>query len=461
VATFEDTFHLGQTRSIHAELTPDLTVARLLVAASPDGAAVGRALILEGDGITIGRKSSRSSTGLPLADGAVSRAHARVEREGDGWAAVDDGSRNGTIVDGARVARAQLAHGSVVRVGETVLLFQTLTVRRDERLVPQSGALLGPSLEMERVRGQIADVAESFIPVLILGASGTGKELVASELHRVSGRAGAFIPVNCGALPRELAESELFGHEAGAFTGAAKASRGLVRAADDGTLFLDEIGELPLDLQAKLLRVLATGEVRPVGSTKVSVSTARVVAATHRDLAGAVQAETFRGDLLARLNGWTIDLPSLCDRPSDVLGIAHALAGGNLSLDGDAAEALLLYDWPWNVRELRQVLDAAQVRSGTDAIALRHLPEHVRAPIEDRKRLSSPSLAAVSAAAPVPPTFSVPRDRPPSSDDLERLLRWHKGNVSQIAAFFGKERAQVYRWLRRHELDAEAYRDDV
>jgi transcriptional regulator of acetoin/glycerol metabolism len=198
-----------------------------------------------------------------------------------------------------------------------------------------------------------------------------------------------------------------------------------------------------------------------VGSTRVSHSDARIVAATHRDLAGAVEEGTFRGDLLARLQGWTIELPPLRERRSDILGIAHALAGGALDMEGDVAEALLLYDWPWNVRELKQVLEAARVRAGTEPLALRHLDPAVRAPIETRKRLSSPSLPAVSMAAPVPPTLSVPRDRTPNRDDLEKLLAWHKGNVSQIAAFFGKERAQVYRWLRRHELDAEAFRDDV
>ncbi|MCO4770182.1 MAG: sigma 54-interacting transcriptional regulator [Deltaproteobacteria bacterium] len=460
MATFEDTFDLGHTRSIHAQLPRDLTVARLLVASSPDTAQEGRALIVEGMGLTIGRRSSRSSTGLALADSAVSRAHASVQRAGDSWFAVDDGSRNGTIVNGRRSQRAVLEHGHVLRVGETILLFQTLTVRPDERLVPQSGVLLGPSLAMERVRGQIAEVASSDIPVLILGPSGTGKELVASELHSQSGRSGAFVPVNCGALPRDLAESELFGHEAGAFTGAAKAAPGLVRAADGGTLFLDEIGELPPELQAKLLRVLATGEVRPVGSAKATHVKARIVAATHRDLERGVVDESFRGDLLARLRGWTIELPRLSERPSDILGIAHALEGGSLRLDADVAEALLLHDWPWNVRELRQVLDAAKVRAGGASLTLRHLPEPLRAPIEARKRLSSPSLPSVSMTAPVPPTLSVPRDRTPTRDDLERLLRWHKGNVSQVAAFFGKERAQIYRWLRRHELDAEAYRDD-
>ncbi len=459
MATFEDTFGLGHTRSLHAEFTPDLTVSRLLVAASPDTDLVGRALVLEGKRFSIGRRSSRSSVSLPLADSAVSRAHAHAERTDDGWAMVDDGSRNGTIVGGRRVERATLDHGSVVRVGETVLLYQSLTVEPDERLVPQSGALLGPSLAMERVRGQIAEVAASSIPVLVLGPSGTGKELAAEELHRQSGRRGEFVPVNCGALPRDLAESELFGHEAGAFTGAQKAAKGLVRAADGGTLFLDEIGELPLDLQAKMLRVLATGEVRPVGSTKVVHVEARIVAATHRDLDAAVQDESFRGDLLARLKGWTIRMPPLGERRSDVLGIAHALSDGSLRLDADTAEALLLHDWPWNVRELRQVLDAAQVRAAGAPLSLRHLPEELRRPVESRKRASVPHIPTVSSTAPVPPQLSVPRDRKPTREDLEKLLRWHAGNVSQIAAFFGKERAQVYRWLRSYELDAEAYRE--
>ena len=448
----------GQTRSIHAHLAPDLSVTRVLVAWSPDAALMGRAWVLEGDGLSVGRQSSRSDAALQLADGAVSRAHARFVPEGIRWVVEDAGSRNGTCVDGARTDRAPLRHGAVVRVGDTLLLVQELTVRRDEKLVGESGPLLGTSLAMERVRGQIASVAEANIPVLIHGPSGTGKELVAAELHRASGRTGAFVPVNCGALPRDLAESELFGHVAGAFTGAARSKDGLVTAAADGTLFLDEIGELPLELQAKLLRVLATGEVRPVGATSARTSNARIVAATHRDLHADVEDERFRGDLLARLVGWTIVVPPLHDRPADILGIALRSEPG-LQLEADAAEALLLHDWPWNVRELLQVVRAAKVRAGGEQIALRHLPAPLQAPLQTRSRTSLPAEAFVSAAQEVPPTYRIPRDRTPTREDLDELLCFHEGNVSRVAAFFGKERAQVYRWIRRHELDAEAYRE--
>jgi len=464
VAGPDDTFDVAETRSLHADLPRNLSVSRLLVAWSPDADQVGRAIALEGGPIHIGRRSSRSTAELQLSDAAVSREHAVVERAAEGWQVRNLGSRNGTWIEGQRVDVRALIHGTVVRIGETVLIFQELTVNRNERLVAEVPPLMGPSLAMERVRGQIAEVAHADIPVLVTGASGTGKELVAAELHRRSGRRGAFVPVNCGALPRELVESELFGHVDGAFTGARKAAQGLFRAAEGGTLFLDEIGELPLELQPRLLRVLATGEIRAVGSSRASQVDARVVAATNRDLEADVEAGTFRGDLLARLSGWRIRLPALRSRKADVIPIARHLAGGRLPLTADAAEALLLYMWPWNVRELEQTVRASKVRAGTGPLALDHLPPAVRGPLESRHRAMdqrlSGSVPAVRHTAPsrVPPELTVPRDRTPNEADLRRVLAWYEGNISQVASFFGKERAQVYRWVRKHAIDPTTFR---
>ncbi len=460
----DTTFDVAETRSLHAHLPADLSISRLLVAWSPDADQVGRAVALESSPVRIGRRSKKSGPELQLADAAVSREHAVVEPAQGGWQVRNLGSRNGTWVHGQLRDVQVLSHGTVIRIGETLLLFQELTVKLNERLLAEVAPLMGPSLAMERVRGQVADVARSDIPVLVTGPSGTGKELVAAEVHKRSGRRGAFVPVNCGALPRELVESELFGHVDGAFTGARKAAPGLFRAADGGTLFLDEIGELPLEMQPRLLRVLATGEIRPVGSERATRVDARVVAATNRDPEGDVAAGTFRGDLLARLSGWRIHMPTLRQRRSDVLPIARHFADGRLILTADAAEALLLHDWPWNVRELEQTIRASRVRAGSGPLTLEHLPEAIREPLDARHRAMdqrvTDALPPVSVQAParMPPALSVPRDRTPDAADLRRVLDWYEGNVSQVAAFFGKERAQVYRWARRLEIDPTDFR---
>jgi len=454
-----DWFDTFDTRSLHAALPADLTVQRVLVVHSPERDDIGRAHVLDGKAVTIGRVGSRGSKAtFTVKDSSVSRLHAIVEPAGDGHKVRDLGSRNGTFVNGLRSVESGVDHGAVVRVGETVLLFQVLKVRRDEPLVGERPPLLGSSLAMERVRGQIDTLGPEAIPVLIQGESGVGKEVVASELHARSGRTGTFVPVNCGGLPAELVENELFGHVEGAFTGASKRAKGLFVSADGGTIFLDEIGEMPLEMQPKLLRVLSTGEVRPVGSSQPRSVQVRVVAATNRTLQDRVDRDAFRGDLYARLSGWRIDVPSLRERREDVLAIARRMpgAGRELAMTADAAEALLLYEWPYNVRELLQVVSAAIVRAGKGVeLGLVHLPDEVRGRVGARvRRVPDPG----SVTAPI--EFAVRREGTPSRHDLEMVLAKYAGNVSQVAGFFGKERAQVYRWIRRYGIDTAAFRED-
>ncbi len=258
-------------------------------------------------------------------------------------------------------------------------------------------------------------------------------------MHERSGRSGTLVAINCGALPPDLVESELFGHVAGAFTGASKGSEGLFTAAEGGTLFLDEIGEMPLAVQPKLLRALATGEVRAVGASQARHVDVRVVAATNRDLSAEVEAERFRGDLFARLAGWTIEMPPLRRRRDDVLVLARMFlerAGAPVAMEADAAEALLSYRWPFNVRELLQVASAVAVRAaGGDRVLLDHLPREIRAPVETRR-----PLAAASVEPPL--ALSVRTDGTPSADELSRVLTHYAGNVAQVAAFFGRDRRQ-------------------
>jgi transcriptional regulator with GAF, ATPase, and Fis domain len=427
----------------------------------PVGGARPTTVLLDGAPVVIGREGHVLGP-LALTDAEASRQHAVVARDGDGWTVADQGSRNGTFLDGALLTGPRpLADGSLIRVGKTLIVYAEAELRADEGLdVPAGSALVGASLGMLRVHGEIALVAPHDVPVLILGETGVGKELVAEEIHRRSGRTGAFIPVNCAAISPQLAESELFGHVAGAFTGASRASDGLFVAADGGTLFLDEVGELPIDLQPKLLRALAKGEVRPVGSAVTRQVDVRIVAATLRDLGTAIEADTFRADLYQRLSGWRVEVPALRARREDVASIAAALLARKQGppLSADAAEALILHDWPGNVRELEQVLAAAVIRAAGQAprateLRLEHLPPAIAAHLGAR-------ASTTSAAAPaLPLSVTVSREVVPTRDELCAALTRFDGNVARVAEHFGKDRQQVYRWARRHGIDMDSFRE--
>ncbi len=430
---------------------------RLIVVRSPDAEALGRAVLLEEAPVTIGR-AGHADGPLALTDSELSRQHAVLEREPatDTWWIRDLGSRNGTFVNGAAQERAGLLDQDVIRVGATLLVFERVELGPDAALAPaEEPPLYGRSFAMQRVRGEVARVAGRDMPVLVLGESGAGKELVASALHGRSGRAGPLVAVNCGALPPDLVESELFGHVAGAFTGAQKASEGLFVAASGGTIFLDEIGEMPLAVQPKLLRALATGEIRPVGANQARRVDARVVAATNRDLSGEVAAERFRGDLYARLAGWTIQLPPLRQRKEDVLLLLDRFLARHeapRAIEPDAAEALLLYRWPFNVRELEQLAAAIGVRAEeADEVRLEHLPPAIAAPLMVRR-----PVAAIPSEPPL--SLSVRPDTTPTAEELARALAHFGGNVAQVATFFGRDRRQIYRWIERYGLDVDASR---
>jgi transcriptional regulator with GAF, ATPase, and Fis domain len=285
-------------------------------------------------------------------------------------------------------------------------------------------------------------VAPSRLPILFLGESGTGKELLARATHDLSRRSGAFVPVNCAALPASLTESLLFGHTRGAFSGAVKDEPGHVRAADRGTLFLDEVADLPMTSQGILLRVLQEQEVTPVGAARPQQVDVRFVTATHRDLVGMVVRGEFRQDLYARLAGFVFNVPPLRERRVDLGLILSSLPCSDVKLRPEAAIALMAYDWPLNVRELGHCLaSAALLRSGS-AIGLADLPDAVRSsappsvprtPLQQRPLALSPADCALR-------------------DDLQRRLAAHSGNIAAVARDLGKARQQVYRWIRRFGL---------
>jgi DNA-binding NtrC family response regulator len=437
---------------------------RLLVVFSPNADQGGRGVLLSDEPVYLGRTETvGAGKSLVLADDKTSREHAVIEHvAGEGGFRLRDlGSRNGTFVDGQRVSEVVLQDENVIRIGSHVLLFQSLDVDSVLHLFdrsPTSSLLVGGSHRMQQVFRAIREAGSQSWPTLITGESGVGKELVARAIHDAGTRRGEYIPVNCAALPENLVESEFFGHARGAFTGAG-VRRGLFREADGGTLFLDEIGEMRLDLQAKLLRVLATGEVRAVGDDRTQQVDVRVLAATNADLEQAVEEGRFRADLYARLMGYVIHVPPLRERRDDIMTLArHFLARGDhgVEIGADVAEALCIYPWPYNVRELEHtmaVAGSAAARHGL--MELEHLPDKLHQPFEERLGVSS---SPVSQSLAPPALLTVRRNATPTAAELRQVLEACDGNVSRVAAFFDKDRRQIYRWARRLGVDPEAYR---
>jgi DNA-binding NtrC family response regulator len=304
--------------------------------------------------------------------------------------------------------------------------------------------LVGGSAAMQRIKEIIGKVAVADSPVLIEGESGTGKELVAAAIHRLSARAkGPFIPVNCSAIPADLLESEFFGHVRGAFSGAVADSVGLFRSAHGGTIFLDEIAELPVALQAKLLRVLQDMEVRPVGSTKAYSVSVRVIAATNRDLEEAVKDGSLRQDLFYRLNVVQIHMSPLRERKDDLPAlIAHFLRRFNqrfrrevTGIAPEALAALNAYDFPGNVRELENLIERAYAMGARDHISLTDLPS-----LTLSARPSQISMRTLPTLAEV------------EKELILRALALHKNDKEQSARALGLSRRTIYRRLKEYGL---------
>jgi DNA-binding NtrC family response regulator len=292
------------------------------------------------------------------------------------------------------------------------------------------GGIVYASDAMQRVLELACQVARAEVPVLITGPNGSGKERIAAVIQANSSvKSGPFVAVNCGALPSELIEAELFGVEPGAYTGAGKAREGRFEAADGGTLFLDEIGNLPLAGQIKLLRVLETGQFERLGSNKTRTVKVRLISATNADLAQMIRAGSFREDLYYRLNVIQVALPALAERREDLLPIAEHFLGGRARLSQEAIAALTAHAWPGNVRELRNTLQRAELlcRDGVIGVADLGLP------------------AAVRAAPALPPASLDEPDR----ETIEAALARANGTVSQAAAELGMSRQALYRRMER------------
>lgn len=422
------------------------------------GRDVARTSVLEGDVLRVG---SHPSNDVVLDDRAVSRFHFQLTRSDQGWLVSDSGSLNGTTVNGVRVRDADLPRpGCRIELGDSVLRLQELGPEAIEEIPTWSsfGDLYGESMAMRQLFAVLDRVAKSESTVLIEGESGTGKELAAMEIARRGPRSsGPFIIVDCSSISPNLIESELFGHERGAFTGAVATRQGAFETAGKGTVFLDEVGELPLDVQPKLLRVLENGEFRRVGGNKTMKANARIVAATKRNLKDEVERGKFREDLYFRLAVVPIHVPALRQRREDIpMLVGHFLElakkrdpnAAEVRLTKDTVAALSAHDWPGNVRELRNVLDRAiyiATASGEKDLRLVDLP--VSAP----HRQGGPQAFAFAAGE----SYRDVKAR--YETEFEKsfvawLLERHAGNISAAAREAKMDRKHLYDLARKHGL---------
>lgn len=413
--------------------------------------ALARSFAL-GEGETLlGREPG--ADGLLLDHVTVSRRHAALtwSPAHQAHAVLDLNSCNGSRADGVSAlgAARPLVNGSILRMGDLVLVYERDAVAPAESAEVSREAVPGQAQVMRRLRAAMARAAGDPAPVLIIGETGTGKERVAREIHRLSGRRGRLVALNCASLSAQIIESQLFGHLKGAFTGATEAQPGLFRSAHGGSLFLDELGDLPLELQPKLLRALQEGEVLPVGATRPIPVDVRVIAATHRDLARATEERLFREDLYARLALWELRVPPLRERRADLLDWIDRLhaewairrgAPARLHFDADAAETLIRFAWPLNLRGLvRLVHELGTLADSCRVIGRSSLPAWVR----------GRPAAGVPAPAPEPEPA---REPIPNRQEFTRAFDELGGSVHALARRFGRDRRQIYRWVEAHGL---------
>ncbi len=438
-----------------------------------EGSNRGAVMPLERDPAWLGRDAGCS---IQILDAQASRRHAKIAGIGESPVLEDPGSRNGTFVNGVRCGAKTLSSGDEIRIGSTVLLFLTepeapLPPSRrpatEDDTVPAEGAsreepvaggretwklrggvpaerMVGTSEAMLFVFSLIHKAGPSGVPVLVTGESGTGKELVARAVHLNSQRRdGPFVAVNVAALPAGLVESELFGHERGAFSGAVARKIGRFEEADGGTLFLDEIGEMDGAAQASLLRACEEGRIRRVGGEAPLPVDVRVIAATNRPLPAALKEGRLRKDLYYRLRGIEIALPPLRDRREDIPllaehffdGYRRKFPGGLEAISGETMERMKAYAWPGNVRELRNAIERAMIVAEGETLDVSDLPREVRTGKPGPRKEPFLSLAEVE------------------NRHLQRALRIAGDNKTRAAQLLGIHRKTLYSKMKRHGIE--------
>ncbi len=433
---------------------------RLVVVDGPDR---GRELVV---GKPIVRIGANEKNDLQLTDNTVSRFHCEIRQVGDEYLLVDRQSTNGTYVGKLRVREAFLYANCELLVGNSLIRFVPLV--EDIAILPiedsRYGDLIGAAPRMTEIYGLIDKIAPSELSVVIEGETGTGKELVSRAIHDRSRRAdGPLVIFDCSAFPENLLESELFGHEKGAFSGAIRTHRGVFERAEGGTIFFDELGEMGVELQPKFLRALESGEIRRVGGERPIKVDVRVVAATNRDLAQMVEEGGFRRDLFYRLAKVRLKLPPLRDRLGDLaLLIDHFLVDlrerqpgiiTSKGFDDEALELMQQYDWPGNVRELRNVVERAATFADGEYVTAADLPSELQA------RLGRPSRVSGGAqiVTDIDPGTGLKEAKEKIIEQFERdylvgLLERHDMNISRVAREAGIDRRHVYRLMKKYDI---------
>ena len=421
------------------------------------GPEAGKVLVSDKERLRVG---AHSTNDLVLGeDRAASRHHFEIQYTERGYLVIDLNSTNGTFLDGRRVERAYLSSGSQVRAGQTMVVFapidEEVTVEPDRD--GELEGMVGQSVKMRQIFGLIKKIAPMDVSVIVQGETGTGKELVARAVHTLSGRKrGPFVVLDCGAIPPNLIESELFGHEKGAFTGAIASRPGAFERANGGTIFLDELGELRVDLQPKLLRVLENREVRRVGGNEVIEVDVRVIAATNRDLVKEIQAGNFREDLYFRLSVINIQLPPLRQRREDIPHIIRKELGdpeivarhGKKHVSAQAMNVLMQYSWPGNIRELMNVISHVLTFSDGEVIDLQHLPARVQGQQQEQPLPFNELLSFKDAKEQLLENFE--------REYIGQVLKRCDGNISRAARESGLHRKSIERLVKKYALDTRA-----
>jgi transcriptional regulator with GAF, ATPase, and Fis domain len=439
-----------------------------------------------GNTLDIGRRPTPAEGRpvLALPDRTVSGLHARITRllqAGEEFQIEDLGSTNGTYVDGRLIeGPMSLRTGTLLFLGSQVVVFRLVTQPELTALEEEASNPLGPvatlSPALATTTAKLRLLARSTAEILLVGETGVGKEVYAHAIHAASGRKGQMVAINCAAIPRELAESELFGYEKGAHSTAQGRKQGLVETANGGTLFLDEIGDMAGELQSKLLRFLQDRRFTPLGSTRSIETDVRVVAATSRT--AVAKGARVQEALLGRLGAQPILLPPLRERVEDIGRLAaHFLekagrqgGGGGRAFEAEAFHALLLHSWPLNVRELSKVVSEAAVLSRGAAIGLEHLPDAITSTLQVEGEDAADDSSRVDPAPRPMPEADTGRLRDekgasgrvrrpaPTADELTALLAQHQGSVAQVARHLNRQYAVVWRCIQRYGIDAASYR---
>lgn len=389
------------------------------------------------DFLTIGRAPTNS---LCPQDPFVSQRHARIEKKGDRYLLSDLRSRNGTYLNGSAIVQGWLKPQDRIRIGEKNFLF---TVHEENKKQPASR-----NYDWNNQLVKLPAFAQTDFNVLVIGPSGSGKELIAKQIHDQSARkTGPYITINCSALSDSLIESELFGHIKGAFTGATDDRKGAFESARGGTLFLDEVGDLPLSLQPKLLRALENKEIRPVGSDKIVSIDVRIISATHKNLYEKCLVREFREDLFHRLNVCRITPPSLIDRMEDFEGLLFSFAKEyRVSFSHDAIEKLKSHSWPGNIRELKNAVSRASAYFPQQQITAEQVediidrPKHWESPYP---RDSTTELSAIK---------SIERDL------IIQKLQEHMGNQSRVAEDLGVPKSTLHDRLKAYGINPKIFK---